>query len=298
MSIENGWFLEKNTQWPGQAMGLEVKEVLLQEKTKYQDLMVFQSTTWGKVLILDGVIQLTERDECSYQEMLTHIPMFSATQKPKKVLVVGGGDGGVLREVCKHSCVESVVMCEIDVGVVNASKKYFPSVSCSFSDPRVTLLIQDAVKYVEDCVKDKVMFDCIIVDSSDPVGPAEKLFQPEFYQNCSTILDPNHGVMASQGESLWIHQKLMRAMLHENGVFFRCAEYASVQVPTYPCGQISIFVAAMGQETCKTAGRAVEGLKGSTNYYSERMHSASFVLPAGVERELYRDDEKKTASDM
>ena len=118
MSVESGWFFEKNQQWPGQAFGLEMKEVLLKETTKYQELMVFESTTWGKVLCLDGVIQLTERDECSYQEMLAHIPLFSAEKAPEKVLIIGGGDGGVLREVCRHRSVSSVVMCEIDQGVV------------------------------------------------------------------------------------------------------------------------------------------------------------------------------------
>jgi spermidine synthase len=186
MSIENGWFYEKNSQWPGQAMGLEIQEMLLEEKTKYQDLKVFQSTTWGKVLVLDGVIQLTEKDEMSYQEMLAHIPLFSHTH-PKRVLIVGGGDGGILREVCKHGCVEDIVQCEIDEGVVKASKKFFPTIAKSFGDTRLTLIIGDAVNYVKDEAKDE-SFDVIIVDSSDPDGPAEKLFSEEFYQNASRIL--------------------------------------------------------------------------------------------------------------
>ena len=186
MSIENGWFYEKNSQWPGQAMGLEIKEMLLEQKTKYQDLKVFESTTWGKVLILDGVIQLTEKDEMSYQEMLAHIPMFSHRQ-PKRVLIVGGGDGGILREVCKHNCVEEIVQCEIDEGVIEASKRFFPTISNSFQDKRLKLIIDDAVHYVIDEAKNE-SFDVIIVDSSDPDGPAEKLFSEEFYKNASRIL--------------------------------------------------------------------------------------------------------------
>ena len=186
MSIENGWFYEKNSQWPGQAMGLEIKEMLLEQKTKYQDLKVFESTTWGKVLILDGVIQLTEKDEMSYQEMLAHVPMFSHRQ-PKRVLIVGGGDGGILREVCKHNCVEEIVQCEIDEGVIEASKKFFPTISNSFQDKRLKLIIGDAVHYVIDEAEDE-SFDVIIVDSSDPDGPAEKLFSEEFYKNASRIL--------------------------------------------------------------------------------------------------------------
>ena len=186
MSIENGWFYEKNSQWPGQAMGLEIQEMLLEETTKYQDLKVFQSKTWGKVLVLDGVIQLTEKDEMSYQEMLAHIPLFSH-KHPKRVLIVGGGDGGILREVCKHDCVEDIVQCEIDEGVVKASKKFFPTISKSFDDTRLTLIIGDAVNYVIEKVEDE-SFDVIIVDSSDPDGPAEKLFSEEFYKNASRIL--------------------------------------------------------------------------------------------------------------
>lgn len=194
MSFENGWFLEKNSQWKGQCTGLEVKQVLLEEKTKYQDLIVFESTTWGKVLVLDGVIQLTEKDEMSYQEMLAHIPMFSHLQ-PEKILIVGGGDGGMLREVCKHECVKSITMVEIDEGVCNASKRFFPSLSSAFGDPRVTLKIQDAVKFVQDCKENS--YDVIIVDSSDPVGPAEKLFSPEFYARAHKLLTKD-GVMATQ----------------------------------------------------------------------------------------------------
>merc|ERR1719492_467971 len=111
--IKEGWFIEKNSQWPGQANALEVKKVLLSTKTDYQDLLVFESTHWGRVLVLDGVIQLTERDEMSYQEMMAHLPLF-AHESPKQVLIIGGGDGGVLREVCKHACVEKVTMREID----------------------------------------------------------------------------------------------------------------------------------------------------------------------------------------
>ena len=194
MSFENGWFLEKNDQWKGQCNGLEVKAKLLEEKTKYQDLLVFESTTWGKVLVLDGVIQLTEKDEMSYQEMLAHIPMFSHSS-PTNVLIVGGGDGGMLREVCKHDCVKAITMVEIDEGVCNASKRFFPSVSCAFNDPRVTLKIQDAVQFVQDC--EEGTFDVIIVDSSDPVGPAEKLFSPEFYARANKLLTKD-GVMATQ----------------------------------------------------------------------------------------------------
>ena len=204
MSIENGWFYEKNCQWPGQAMGLEIKEMLLEQKTKYQDLKVFESATWGKVLVLDGVIQLTEKDEMSYQEMLAHIPMFSHPN-PKRVLIVGGGDGGILREVCKHNCVEQIVQCEIDSAVIEASKTFLPEISKSFDDKRLKLIIGDAVDFVIEEAKDEI-FDVIIVDSSDPVGPAEKLFSEEFYKNACRIL--TKGMIRSSMTFIRIFSKL------------------------------------------------------------------------------------------
>ena len=140
--VKDGWFTEKETLWPGQRMSIEIEEILEIGKSKFQDILVFKSKTYGTVLVLDGVIQVTERDEFSYQEMITHLPMF-AHPNPKKVLIVGGGDGGVLREVAKHSGVETIHMCEIDVAVCEAGKKYFPTtLSTAFNDPRLTLMIE------------------------------------------------------------------------------------------------------------------------------------------------------------
>jgi len=284
--IEGGWFMEKNSQWPGQANSLEVKEVLLHEKTKYQDLMVFKSATWGNVLVLDGVIQLTERDESSYQEMMAHLPMF-AHERPSRVLIIGGGDGGVLREVVKHECVEKVTMCEIDGGVVAASKKYFPSVSTGFGHAKAELIIGDGVGFAE-AAKDNT-FDVIIVDSSDPVGPAEKLFSKEFYENAHRILTPG-GIMCTQGECLWVHADLIEAMLKENGAPFASAEYASIQVPTYPSGQIGAFLArkaaTVGSASCRSPARPVPEAM-DLRYYTEDMHTAAFALPAFIRRKLY-----------
>lgn len=287
--IKDGWFMEKNSQWPGQANSLQVKEVLLHQKTEYQDLMVFESTDWGKILVLDGVIQLSERDEMSYQEMMAHLPLF-AHEGPVNVLIIGGGDGGVLREVCKHKCVQKVTQCEIDAGVVEASKKYFPSVSCAFNDPKVNLIIGDGVGFAERAADGT--YDVMIIDSSDPVGPAEKLFSKEFYMNAHRILKPG-GVLCSQGECLWVHADLIESMLREFGEPFASAEYASIQVPTYPSGQIGAFLARKAYadtsskaSTCKKPGREVpEDM--DLRYYSAEMHTAAFALPAFVRRKIY-----------
>ncbi|ONM20491.1 Spermidine synthase 2 [Zea mays] len=137
-----GWFSEISPMWPGEAHSLKVDKVLFQGKSDYQSVMVFQSSTYGKVLVLDGVIQVTERDECAYQEMITHLPLCSI-KDPKKVLVIGGGDGGVLREVSRHSSVEQIDICEIDKMVVDVSKQFFPHLAVGFEDPRVSLHIGD-----------------------------------------------------------------------------------------------------------------------------------------------------------
>jgi len=285
--IKDGWFMEKNSQWPGQANSLQVKQVLLHKKTDFQDLLVFESTDWGKVLVLDGVIQLTERDEMSYQEMMAHLPLFSH-KCPKQVLIIGGGDGGVLREAVKHDCVEKVTMREIDAGVIEAAKEFFPSVSTAFGHPKVDLQVADGVGFCEKAAD--ATYDVIIIDSSDPVGPAEKLFSPEFYANAHRILRPG-GVLCSQGECLWVHADLISEMVSTHGAPFASAEYASIQMPTYPSGQIGAFLArkaaAGGPEpaSCRSPLRAPPADM-PLRYYSAEMHTAAFALPAFLRQRL------------
>ena len=163
-----------------------------------QDILVFQSTSYGRVLVLDGVVQVTERDEFAYQEMITHLPMFISDQPPKKVLIIGGGDGGVLREVVKHASVETIHMVEIDQQVVEVGKTYFRDcLSTAFDDPRLTLMYDDAARYLQLEGKHQ-QYDVIICDSSDPVGPAETLFRSEFFFSMYEALSPQ-GVMCTQG---------------------------------------------------------------------------------------------------
>lgn len=282
--IENGWFIEKNDQWPGQANALQVKKVLEHKKTQFQDLLVFESTHFGNVIVLDGVIQITERDEASYQEMMAHLPMFSV-KDPKQVLLIGGGDGGVLREVVKHPSIEKVTMCEIDGDVVEASKKYLPNVSCGFSHPKANLIIGNGVEFVQKA--SEASYDVVIVDSSDPVGPAEKLFSKEFYNDVLRVLKPG-GVICSQGECLWNNEDLIATMVTDFGAPFCSAEYASIQVPTYPCGQIGAFLArkaGSSETSCrKPLSSPPEGM--TLRYYSSELHEASFALPAFMKEKL------------
>lgn len=192
--IVDGWFHERGVLWPGQAMSLEVKEVLDHHRSRFQDVLVFRSANHGTVLVLDGVIQVTERDEFAYQEMIAHIPL-CAHPDPKRVLVIGGGDGGVLREIARHKGVEEIVICEIDEDVINVSKKYLPSLARGYDDPRVKVHVMDGAEFLANHMD---YFDVIITDSSDPVGPASVLFETPFYDSMYGSLRDG-GIVCTQG---------------------------------------------------------------------------------------------------
>ena len=176
-------------------MTLKVNRVLHHEKSKYQDVLVFESSNHGNVLVLDNVIQVTERDEFAYQEMITHLALNSHPD-PKRVLVIGGGDGGVLREVVKHSCVEEAILCDIDEAVPRLSKEYLPGLAEGLVHPKSTVHIGDGFKFLNDYQNS---FDVIITDSSDPDGPAEVLFGKSYYQLLYNALRPG-GVITTQGQ--------------------------------------------------------------------------------------------------
>jgi len=271
-SLKKGWFSELGVMWPGQCMSLEVDEVLYQGRSKYQDVVVFKSKTWGNILALDGVIQCSERDEFSYQEMLTHIPM-CAHPNPKKVLVIGGGDGGVLREVAKHKCVEEIVICEIDEMVLEVSKKWLPKMAAGYDDSRVKVNIGDGCAFLANS---KNEYDVIIVDSSDPVGPAEVLFEKPFYKNMHNALREG-GICATQAECLWLHMDLIKRLIDQSKEMYAQAEYAFTTMPTYPCGVIGFAVCSKRAESPSKPVRElpVEQLK----YYNKQVHEAAFVLP-------------------
>eukprot|EP00295_Goniomonas_pacifica_P045526 CAMPEP_0175901724 /NCGR_PEP_ID=MMETSP0108-20121206/3015_1 /TAXON_ID=195067 ORGANISM="Goniomonas pacifica, Strain CCMP1869" /NCGR_SAMPLE_ID=MMETSP0108 /ASSEMBLY_ACC=CAM_ASM_000204 /LENGTH=271 /DNA_ID=CAMNT_0017223327 /DNA_START=14 /DNA_END=829 /DNA_ORIENTATION=+ len=261
--------------WPGQAMSIEIEEELFHEKSKFQDVRLFKSKTYGNVLLLDGVIQVTERDEFSYQEMIAHIPMF-AHPSPKKVLVVGGGDGGALREVCRHKDVVSVDHCEIDEMVIEVSKRFLPALSVGFSDPRVTMHIGDGLAFLRE---KKEEYDVIITDSSDPVGPADSLFGPDFYTAVFQALKPD-GVACSQGENLWLHLDMIAEMKQMCSGIFPLVEYAYVTIPTYPSGQIGFMLCSKNGTSLKNPAREPDAtFAAALRYYEPAVHRASFVLP-------------------
>jgi len=283
-SITKGWFSEINEFWKGQALSLQVDgDILFHEKSQFQDVLVFKSVAYGNVLVLDNAIQITEKDECSYQEMIAHIPLFTHPN-PKKVLVVGGGDGGVLREISRHKGIEEIHICEIDEMVINASKKYLPTISVGFDDPRVKVHIRDGFQFLKEHTNE---FDVIITDSSDPDGPASTLFGKEYFEAAKAALTEN-GVIVTQAESIWLHLDLISNMIKFIENIFGNANYIITQVPTYPSGTIGFFIASKGGKVSKSPVREVEKeLADQLKFYSKDMHEKAFVLPPFAERRLY-----------
>ncbi|ODV88719.1 hypothetical protein CANCADRAFT_127935 [Tortispora caseinolytica NRRL Y-17796] len=285
-TINDGWFREVSDElWPGQAMTLRVKQILHVEKSKYQDVLVFESTDYGNVLVLDGVIQATERDEFAYQEMICHLAM-NSHPNPKKVLVIGGGDGGVLREIVKHDCVEQAVLCDIDECVIRVSKKYLPGMSVGFEHPKVKVHVGDGFKFLADY---KNEFDVIITDSSDPEGPAEALFQKPYFELLHEALTEK-GCITTQAENIWLHMPLIKDLRKACAEVFPVADYAYTTIPTYPSGQIGFMVCSKDpnanvRKPLRTWDSAEESKL--CKYYNKEIHAASFILPTWARNFIY-----------
>ncbi|EAN89421.1 putative spermidine synthase [Trypanosoma cruzi] len=280
--ISGGWFREENDQWPGQAMSLRVEKVLYDAPTKFQHLTIFESDPkgpWGTVMALDGCIQVTDYDEFVYHEVLGHTSLCSHP-KPERVLIIGGGDGGVLREVLRHGTVEHCDLVDIDGEVMEQSKQHFPQISRSLADPRATVRVGDGLAFVRQTPDNT--YDVVIIDTTDPAGPASKLFGEAFYKDVLRILKPD-GICCNQGESIWLDLELIEKMsrfIRETG--FASVQYALMHVPTYPCGSIGTLVCSKkaGVDVTKPL-RPVEDMPFAKDlkYYDSEMHKASFALP-------------------
>ncbi|EEQ98784.1 spermidine synthase, putative [Perkinsus marinus ATCC 50983] len=279
------WFSEVSEQmWPGQSMSLEISQILYHKRSKFQDVLVFDSTTWGRVLCLDGIIQTTDKDEFCYQEAMAHTPAF-LHPNPKKVLVIGGGDGGILRELAKHASITELHICEIDGEVIEVSRRYMKQLSVAFDDPRVRIHLEDGAAFMK---RHSSEFDIIVCDTSDPIGPATTLFENDFYDAIYNALTPN-GVAATQGECYHLSIPLIRRLIEHSRKHFTDVRYADVRIPTYPCGQIGCLVLAKGKgvkadEPVRTVPKEMAG---KLKYYSTKLHRTQFTLPAQVHRDIY-----------
>ena len=272
--IEDGWFREICPMWEGISLSLKVEETLYSARSSFQQIDVYQTKSHGRMLVLDGIIQLTDRDEFCYQEMMAHLPLMSHPD-PKDVLVIGGGDGGILREIGRYKGVAAIDFCEIDEQVISVSKEFFPGLACGFDDPRVTVHVADGNAFIQEKTG---AYDVIIVDSSDPIGPGEVLFKRPFYEGLKGALKPG-GIVATQGESFFLHEDCVRTLVEVTRQLFDCQAYATMIVPTYPGGHISMCMASLGPKFGEPARPMPQGLQEQLKYYSPEIHRAAFVQP-------------------
>lgn len=265
---------------------IKVTRHLYSEKSKFQQIDFFESETFGTFLTLDGLMMLTQKDEFAYHDMICHVP-FAVNPDIRRVLVIGGGDGGTCREVCRYKGVEKIDMVEIDERVVRLCQKYLPQTACVLdNDPRLTLHFEDGLEFVRRAPD--AAYDLILVDSTDPVGPGEGLFTVDFYNNCSRVLSEN-GILINQHESpyydhyahemLRAHDKLRKT--------FPIAKVYEFHIPTYPSGHWLFGFASKKFDPVRDFQREKwEALGLKTRYYNTDLHCAAFALPTYVKEQL------------
>lgn len=277
------WFEERL--WPDWAQRIRVKDVLYRSTTAHQDLIVFESPAWGRVLALDGIVQTTTMDEFVYHEMLVHVPLL-AHGRAEEVLIVGGGDGGCLREVLKHSGVRRVTQVEIDASVIELCRRYLPSLSDgAFDDPRAEIVIADGAAFARETER---TFDVAIVDSTDPLGPGEVLFGEPFYRDMRARLRPG-GVLATQcGNPAMRPDELANAQTRQRAAGFALVDFYFAAVPTYVGGNMALGFASDDPALRRlgAADLAARGIPAGLRYYTPEMHVAAFAHPAWLVRRI------------
>jgi spermidine synthase len=275
------WFQEKL--FPHVRQTFQITNILFQERTEHQSLVIFETPSYGRVLALDDIIQVTEKDEFVYHEMMTHTPIV-AHGKAKKVLIIGGGDGGILREALRHKSVEKVTMVEIDRGVVDMCLKYMPSIpQKAFNDKRTDLVIDDGAKFVATT---KEKYDVVIVDSTDPMGPGEVLFTEQFYKDCRRCMT-DKGILVNQNGVPFMQPDEITMTYRRRKKFFKDTSFYMAAVPSYYGGFMTLGWASNDKKARQlplpTLDRRVKAAKlKATKYYTPEIHRACFALPAFV----------------
>ncbi|MBE6854184.1 MAG: polyamine aminopropyltransferase [Ruminococcus sp.] len=277
------WFTEQHTDRV--RFSIEVKEQLYSGKSYFQKIEVFDTFEFGRVLVLDDYIMLTEKDEYIYHEMMVHVPIACRPDTIKKVLVIGAGDGGTVRELCRYDSIEQIDMVEIDEQVVEVCKKYLPQTACRLDDPRVHLYFEDGLKFVR---RYQNTYDLIIVDSTDPFGPGEGLFTKEFYGNCFMALT-EHGILTNQHESTYYDsytEMVSRTHRRMRSVFPVSMVYQA-HIPTYPSGHwLFGFASKTTHPIYDFHPARWEELQLKTRYYNTDLHRGCFALPNSVKEVL------------
>lgn len=269
------WFSEYHTKHA--RFSIEVDKQLYGKESDFQHIEVFASKEFGRVLVVDNFVMLTDKDEFIYHEMIVHTPM-AVHKNVKRVLIIGGGDGGSLREICRYPEVESIDLVDIDELVVKVSRKYFPKVASSFEDPRLNLCFEDGLRFVRG-KKDE--YDLIIVDSTDPVGPGESLFTREFYGNCFKALKED-GIVVNQHESPYykVNARMACETHRRTSAVFPINKVYQAHIPTYPSGHWLFGFISKKYDPLEDLDAERWNARGfKTRYYNTDLHRGSFALP-------------------
>lgn len=281
---EKYWFYETSPEaFPGQAFGLEVAQILHHSQSQYQDILIFKSVTFGNVLVLNGIIQCTEKDEFAYQELITHVPVMSHP-RPSRVLVIGGGDCGVVRELVKHvgNGVDHITMVEIDRKVIDLSIEFLPNMAKFHDNPNVNIVIQDGFEYLQklEGEKDELKYDLIITDSSDPEGPAGDFFEVNYYNLLKNAIRGNGVVVMQSSENIWLNLNYLTELMSKVRRVFSNTAYCQCYMPSYTSGQLGLIVATPDPMKDLLKPLRVSDLEDTLfRYYNSKVHEASFVLP-------------------
>lgn len=277
------WYTEEWTE--NVRFSIKVNKHLFEGKSQFQRIDVFDSDEFGKFLTIDGLMMVTYKDEFIYHEMITHVPM-ATNLDIKKALVIGGGDGGTVRELSRYPQIEKIDMVEIDKMVVDVSKEYMDICSCKLNDERVSLYFEDGVNFVK-CAQDK-SYDLIIVDSTDPIGPGEGLFSTDFYRDCYRVLTDD-GILVNQSESPYFdfNAREMKRANKKLKEIFPISEVYQAHIPTYPSGHWLFGFASKKFNPIKNQDKdGWEKLNLKTKYYNSDIHLGSFMLPQYVKEML------------
>lgn len=280
------WFTENHTK--NVKLSIKVDRQLYSGKSEFQRIDIFDSREFGRFLTLDGYMMLTEKDEFIYHEMITHVPM-CVNPDARRVLVIGGGDGGTVRELLRYPAIEHIDLVEIDELVVEVCRKYLPQTAGCLSDPRLTIHYEDGLKFVRHC---EDAYDLIIVDSTDPFGPGEGLFTKEFYGNCYKALHDD-GIMVNQHESPFYTQDAYAMQRAHKRIVdsFPISRVYQAHIPTYPSGHWLFGFASKNRHPVKDVNWVRWNALGlNTRYYNTQLHAGAFALPNYVE-EMLRDVE-------
>lgn len=281
--LNNNWFSEECTE-SGSAFSLNIDEKLHEEQTPYQKIEIYSTKGFGKLMVIDGFVMLTERDNFIYHEMLTHPALFSHPN-PENIVIIGGGDCGTLTEVVKHSCVKNITQVEIDQRVTDLSYEYFPELCEQNDDPRVELIFNDAIEWVKNAKSKSI--DLIIVDSTDPIGPAEGLFSTPFYKDCMRVLKAD-GLVVQQSESPLIHLESIILPMHNcmQQAGFKKTQLLHFPVASYPTGWWTATVASKNKKIKFAREEESKFLNFATQYYNHAVHLACFASPQFISDQL------------